>query len=71
MVYEEKSPMQKHNETVDKIKNQWAHERKIPLLRIWEHDINDNPSMVIRTLKKEIGVATKKQEKKDEMGKRH
>lgn len=71
LVYEEKSPMQKHNETVDKIKNQWAHERQIPLLRIWEHDINDNPSMVIRTLKKEIGVATKKQEKKDEMGKRH
>ncbi len=71
LVYEEKSPMQKHNETVDRIKNQWAHEHQVPLLRIWEHDINNDPSGVIRTLKKEIGTATRKQEKKDEMGKRH
>ena len=63
--------MQKHNETVDKIKNKWAHGHQVPLLRIWEHDINNDPSGVIRMLKREIGVATKKQEKKDEMGKRH
>ena len=43
MVHEEKSPMQKHNEYVDKVKDTWAAEHGIPLIRIWEHDINDNP----------------------------
>ena len=71
LVYEEKSPMQKHNEYVDKVKNQWAHEHEVPLLRIWEHDINDNQTKVIKTLKTVIGEATEKQRKKDEKNKRH
>ena len=71
LVYEEKSPMQKHNETVDKIKNQWAHEHRVPLIRIWEHDINEKPSEVLKKLKTEIGEFTEKQKKADEKGKRH
>ena len=33
-IYEEMSPMQKRNHRVDEIKNQWAAEHGIPLIRI-------------------------------------
>ncbi len=59
LVYEEKSPMQKRNERVDKAKDLWAHEHQVPLLRIWEHDINNNPSGVLKKLKSFIGVSEK------------
>lgn len=71
LVHEEKSPMQKHNEYVDKVKDTWAAEHGIPLIRIWEHDINDNPGKVTRMLKKRIGEATDKQDQKNEKAKRH
>ena len=71
LVHEEKSPMQKHNEWVDKVKDQWAAEHGIPLIRIWEHDINDKPSEVLKLLKKRIGVEVKKQDKKNDKAKRH
>ena len=71
LVHEEKSPMQKHNEWVDKVKDQWAAEHGIPLIRIWEHDINDKPSEVLKLLKKRIGAETKKQDKKNDKAKRH
>ena len=71
LMHEEKSPMQKHNEWVDKIKDQWAAEHSIPLIRIWEHDIHDNPSGVMEVLKTRLGEARKKQDKKNERGRRH
>ena len=71
LVHEEKSPMQKHNEWVDKVKDQWAAEHGIPLIRIWEHDINDKTSEVLKLLKKRIGAETKKQDKKNDKAKRH
>ena len=71
LVHEEKSPMQKHNEWVDKVKDEWAAQHGIPLIRIWEHDINDNPGEVMRMLKKRIGDATKEQDRKNERRKRH
>ena len=71
LVHEDKSPMQKHNEWVDKVKDQWAAEHGIPLIRIWEHDINDKPSEVLKLLKKRIGDETKKQDKKNDKAKRH
>ena len=71
LVHEEKSPMQKHNEWVDKVKDEWAAQRGIPLIRIWEHDINDKPSTVMRMLKKRLGEAKDKQDKKNEKNKRH
>ena len=71
LVHEEKSPMQKHNEWVDKVKDEWAAQHGIPLIRIWEHDINDNPSSVMDILVKRIDEAKKKQDKKNERKKRH
>lgn len=71
LVHEEKSPMQKHNEWVDKVKDEWAAQHGIPLIRIWEHDINDNPGEVMKMLKKRIGDATKEQDRKNERKKRH
>lgn len=70
-VYEEMSPMQKHNARVDQIKNEWAAMHGIPLIRIWEHDINNNPSFVMDLLREEIGVQTEKLKIKENKKKRH
>ena len=40
------NPMQKHNKVVDKIKDNWALMRGIPLYRFWENDIRNKPSKV-------------------------
>lgn len=69
--YEEKNPMQKHNEWVDRVKDEWALARGIPVLRIWEHDIRDNPEKVMKILKEAIGKYTEKQNKIREKNKRH
>lgn len=69
--YEEKNPMQKHNEWVDRVKDEWALSRGIPILRIWEHDIHDNPEKVMKTLKEAIGKYTEKEKKKNDKRKRH
>lgn len=71
LTYEEKNPMQKHNERVDRIKDEWALERGIPVIRIWEHDIHDNPEGVMKTLKESIGKYTEKQNKIKNKNKRH
>ena len=71
VVEEEMSPMQKRNRRVDEIKNTWAAERGIPLIRIWEHDIEENPSKVMRYLKKRIGMAEDKKKINDDKKKRH
>lgn len=69
--YEEKNPMQKHNEWVDRVKDEWALERGIPIIRIWEHDIHENPEKVMKILKEAIGKYTEKQKKIKEKNKRH
>lgn len=71
LTYEEKNPMQKHNQWVDKVKDEWALSHGIPILRIWEHDIHDNPEKVMKTLKESIGKCTEKQKKIREKNKRH
>lgn len=70
LLYEEMSPMQKKNHRVDKDKDKWAREHKIPLIRIWEHDINDKPKEVMEMLKKEITFYTEKYNKELEKKKR-
>lgn len=70
-VYEEMSPMQKRNARVDQIKNEWAAMHGIPLIRIWEHDINNNPSKVMAILKDNIGLATEKMIIEENKKKRH
>jgi len=69
--HEEKNPMQKHNEWVDRVKDEWALERGIPVIRIWEHDIHENPEKVMKVLKEAIGKYTEKQNKIREKSKRH
>ena len=63
--------MQKHNEYVDGVKDEWAAQHGIPLIRIWEHDINNNPSEVMKMLKRRLGEVKEKQDKKNEKNKRH
>lgn len=71
LIYEEMNPMQKKNHRVDEIKNEWAAMHGIPLLRIWEDDINNNPSKVMQYLKENIGIATEKMIKEENKKKRH
>ena len=57
---DELSPMQKHNKRVDEHKNEWALLHGIPLLRIWEKDINENPSGVLKFLKDRFYIENEK-----------
>ena len=70
-VYEEKSPMQKKNERVDNIKNEWAGMHGIPLIRIWEHDINNNPEKVTKMLTERLDIITEEMKIKENKKKRH
>lgn len=70
-VYEEKSPMQKKNARVDEIKNEWAALHGYPLIRIWEHDINENPEKVLDMLRERLGVEMEKLIIKENKKKRH
>lgn len=53
-LYEEMSPMQKKNNMVDRLKDAYCSRNGFKLIRIWEHDINSNPSKVMDILKKEL-----------------
>lgn len=70
-LYEQMSPMQKKNNRVDEIKNQWAALHSIPLLRFWEHDINKNPQKVMEELKSWIHIYTEKMIIDENKKKRH
>lgn len=63
--------MQKRSHRVDEIKNQWAALHSIPLIRIWEHDINNNPTKVMKMLKEWIHVYTEKMIIDENKKKRH
>lgn len=45
-------PVQIKNKEVDKIKNDWAINNNVLLLRYWEYDIYNNESIIIESLKK-------------------
>lgn len=57
---DELNAMQKHNQRVDEYKNKWALMRGIPLLRIWENDIRNNPEKVMLVLQHLIGEQNRK-----------
>ena len=63
--------MQKKNARVDEIKNEWAAMHGIPLIRIWEHDINENPEKVLNMLRERLGVEMEKLIIKENKKKRH
>lgn len=71
LLYEEMSPMQKRNHRVDQLKNEWAHQHGYRLLRIWEHEINNNPVKVMETLKKTLNISEKKKIIDENKKKRH
>lgn len=66
LLYEQMSPMQKKNKRVDEQKDKWAREHGINLIRIWEHDINKNPSMVMKMLKEKLSEYSVKYQKEQE-----
>lgn len=63
--------VQKHDIRVDDYKKKWALLHGIPILYIWEKDINENPSEVMKILKKRLYLEKDKEDKKKEMNKRH
>jgi very-short-patch-repair endonuclease len=67
----EMNPMQKHNKRVDKHKDDWALMHGIPLIRIWEKDIRENPNQVMEMLKKRLYIQDKKVEVRINKNKRH
>ena len=56
------TPMHKHNKFIDGLKDQWAALHGIPLLRIWEYDIKNNPKKVREEIEKYIKCGKKKKE---------
>ena len=70
-VYEEMNSIQKRNARVDEIKNKWAHSNGYKLIRIWEHDINENPEKVLNMLRERLGVEMEKLIIKENKKKRH
>ena len=69
--YEKMTPTQKKNKRVDEQKNLWAVSHGIPVLRIWEHDIRSNPTMVLNMLKEHIAHGVEKVKLLEEKKKRH
>lgn len=68
---EEMNPMQKHNKRVDKHKDDWALMHGIPIMRVWEKDIRENPKMVMEELKKRLYIQDKKVTITEKKNKRH
>ena len=52
-------------------KNEWALLHGIPLLRIWEKDINENPSGVLKALKERFYIEDKKVLNEENKNKKH
>lgn len=50
------TPMHKKNMRVDEEKNKWALIHGIPLIRIWEKDINEDSNGVMKRLKERLVI---------------
>lgn len=62
-LYEDMNPMQKRNFRVDMIKDSWAAENGYILCRIWEHDIRNNPDVVMKKIKDVLDIKDKKKKR--------
>lgn len=71
LLYEEMSPMQKKNKRVDKQKDHWALINGIPIIRIWEHEINKNPDGVMKMLKEKLATYKHKKDIEDRKKRRN
>lgn len=56
----ELTPMQKHNQKIDKMKTYWAGINCITLLRFWENDIHNNTKKIIEEISKYVNINNKK-----------
>lgn len=65
------NPMQKHNKFVDSLKDRWARDNHIPLLRIWEYDIRHDKRKVIEELSKFADLAKAARKRKEHWSKPH
>ena len=65
------SPMQQRNKRIDEYKNRWALAHGIPIIRIWEKDINEHPTQVLEALKKRLGLEKEKAILTENKNKRH
>ena len=70
LVYEDMSPMQKRNNRVDKLKNEWAVLNGYNLIRVWESDINKNATKLMEKLKEILMLEEEKRKKREEKKKR-
>lgn len=72
-LYEEKdlNKTQKWSKKVDEMKNKWCSRNGVPLIRIWEKDINEHPEDVLTFLKEKLGLLKEKKERDDKFNKRH
>ena len=52
--------MQKRNKRIDEYKDRWALLNGYPILRIWEHDIRNNPEKVMKILKERFYIKDEK-----------
>lgn len=68
---EDMNPMQRRNKRVDEYKTKWALMHGIPIMRIWEKDIYDNPSKVMKELKDRLGLEKEKAILTEKKNKRH
>lgn len=53
---EKRNAMHKRNQMVDELKNRWCELHGIPLLRIWEYDIKNNPKKVLDEMRKFVHI---------------
>ena len=65
------TPTQKHNKRVDEDKNRWALLHGIPLIRIWEKDIRENPNQVMNMLRERLKLRGEDIQRDKNMAKRH
>lgn len=65
------TPMHRRNMKVDELKNRWALAHGIPIIRIWEKDINENPKKVLEALRVRLGLEEKKAVLTERKNKRH
>lgn len=72
-IYEEKdlNNVQKRTIYVDNLKKKWALLNGIPIYYVWEKDINENPEMVMKFLKKILLENYNKNLIKNDKKKRH
>lgn len=72
-IYEEKdlNPMQKRNRRVDEQKRQWALMHGMPLIYVWEKDVNEHPEEIMKMLRERLRVQGDVIEKENNFKKRH